>query len=247
MKRKASEESLKRSVTRERASNMVFTLGYLKGASQARVTLAPVFFGDTKYPADDIAHCGIFLDPPLSIEQLASATLEVFYAGKNPIGRGRVKIALHPTRGADVLLGRFKYTVFKTHSLRLTSPTSTLVSCIEVTLQNVQLFAMDDTPILDVIQDASHWFAHQFGERFVAQKYYPADPSVMEALGKIYSHALRAGWALRACVSAERPYARSAPLIGHTHTHTHTLTPFFSKLPRRDTITRCASKNALLV
>lgn len=181
MKRKA----LKRSVARERSSNMVFTLGYLRDAkNEERITLSPVFFGDTRYPTDDIAHCGLFLDPPLSLDHLSEATLDVFYAGKDPIGRGHIKIALGgkaDTYECVELQETFFYHVFKTHTLQLTIDQKS-VACIEITLQNAQLMAMDNTPLLALVQDVTHWFTVNFGDRFIGQPYYPANPAVMEAL-----------------------------------------------------------------
>lgn len=188
MKRK-KRVSLKRCVVRERLCDMVFTLEYLKEGSQKRCVLSPAFFGDTRYPTDDIAHCGLFLDPPLSWAQLEGSTLDVYYAGKDPIGRGRVQLVLFSSdsRAEDVALeDKFVYRLFKTHSLRMTL-TQKEVSCVEFTLHNTQLMAMDNTPLLDIVHDIGPWFAEHFQGRFVEQPYYPADPAVMQALSSVSS------------------------------------------------------------
>ena len=184
MKRKAHNGG-KRLATRERVSNIVFTLKY---TSKTPIKIRPVFFGKTRYPADDTAHCGVFLDPPLSVAD-SGATLDVYYAGKHPIGKGHVTLNVCQTeKGVKVtsLEDKFYYRVLDTHALRLDENGETF-SSIEFTLHNTQLVSNDNTPILQVITDIMPWFNAMIPGRVVGQPFYPVDPTVMEALTSVKS------------------------------------------------------------
>lgn len=183
MKRK-HVKSLKKYATRERVSDMVFTFTYY---CDTQINIAPVFFGDTRYPTDDLAHCGVFLSKPLSISDNIRCTLDVYYAGKDPIGRGRIRMVVCQPKNSCVvsLEDKFIYNVLPTHALRLDLSNTKTFNCIEFTIQNTQLITNDNTPMLELVVDITPWF-HSIqnvgAERFISQQYYPADPTVMEAL-----------------------------------------------------------------
>lgn len=170
----------------EKLNNMVFIF---ECDSECKIT--PVSFGNNVFPKDDIIFYGVFFDPPIAVDSFMNgAFLDVYYNGKNPIGRGRVSLNLYPDDSKKeyiVLKSDCKYIVFDTHALRLDPHNDDNVQCVEFTIHNTQISERDNTPILQLLPSITPFMEQNTpkGGKFVDLSYYPADPDVMDTLQDI--------------------------------------------------------------
>lgn len=122
--------------------------------------------------------------PSISKTQARQTAIQVTHLPSRASHCRLVVLPHNAPHEARVLNDQLKFIAFETHALQLDPADNLLLTCMWLSLENVQVRDPKRSPILQPVIDWGHHFKRTFPDRYTGLPYFPPDPDIdVTALG----------------------------------------------------------------